>query len=43
MWHTSYYQSKCEKFGVFDDEITDKLSKKLYDELVSIGWYDTKK
>lgn len=43
MWHTSYYQSKCEKLGVFDNEITDKLSKKLYDELVSIGWYDTKK
>lgn len=42
MWHTSYYQSKCEKLGVFDNEITDKLSKKLYDELVSIGWYDTK-
>lgn len=33
MWHTSYYRSKCEGFGKFDNKIIDKLSKKLYDEL----------
>lgn len=39
MWHTSYYQSKCKKYGKFDDEITDKLATKLHTELDNIDWY----
>ncbi len=43
MWHTSYYQSKREELGIFNNKITDKLSKKLYDELFNIGWYKFEK
>lgn len=39
MWHTSYYRSKCDKLGIFDNEIVDKLAYKLSKELESIDWH----
>lgn len=42
MWHTSYFRSKYEKLGKFDNEIIDKLAAKLHTELENIDWYNGK-